>query len=111
MQANTKGILCSCYFFASMAIPYEVVFKYLHCKEYPGDNTETRKEPSEINARNSALERELFFYLSSRRWINSKTEQEHILHSCHADKLGGHLGRDKTREKVTARFIRMCMKL
>eukprot|EP00731_Ephydatia_muelleri_P022731 Em0015g314a len=32
-------------------------------------------------------------------------ERERILHSCHSSKESGHLGRDKTREKVSSRFF------
>ena len=35
-----------------------------------------------------------------KQWINSKERQHEIVKSCHADKLGGHFGRDKTREKL-----------
>ena len=27
-----------------------------------------------------------------------------VIYACHSDKLGGHLGRDKIREKITTRF-------
>ncbi len=43
----------------------------------------------------------------SRHWISCKKQQQQIVQSCHADKLGGHLGRDKTREKVTSRYERL----
>ena len=40
-----------------------------------------------------------------KQWINSKERQHEIVKSCHADKLGRHFGWNKTREKVTSRFV------
>ena len=37
---------------------------------------------------------------SQVRWVHDKEEKERILHASHSDKLAGHFGRDKTREKV-----------
>ena len=37
--------------------------------------------------------------------VHDKEEQERVLHACHSDKLAGHFGRDKTREKVRKIYI------
>ena len=44
-----------------------------------------------------------------KRWVHNTDEQEKILKACHYDKLAGHFGRDKTREKVCTKFIHAMM--
>ena len=39
-----------------------------------------------------------------RHWIVDDEERKRILTSCHSDNLGGHFGRDKTRNKVCSRY-------
>ena len=45
------------------------------------------------------------YYGGTRKWIADKTQQTSIIYACHSDKLGGHFGRDKTREKIATRFV------
>lgn len=66
--------------------------------------TRTKKGSSGTRQRN--LPPMMVFCLTAlrfRQWIKCKKQQQQIVESCHADKLGGHLGRDKTREKVASR--------
>ena len=43
-----------------------------------------------------------------RQWITEAEQQLKIIGACHADKLGGHFGRDKTREKIASRLVTAC---
>ena len=43
---------------------------------------------------------------SLRLRMDDKRTQLQIIQSSHGDKLGGHMGREKTREKVTSRYCR-----
>ncbi len=89
-----------------MEISYDIVFQYLHLGAYPSDSSANHKRVIRKKARKFVLKDSLL-YLSSqgnlKQWIVDAKQQEKIIESCHADKLGGHFGRDKTREKVTSR--------
>ena len=37
------------------------------------------------------------------QWVTDKSKQQEILNGCHSHDMSGHLGRDKTRAKVTER--------
>lgn len=89
-----------------MEISYEVVFKYLQYREYPEEATENIKRAIRNKSKKFILKDGVLFYSCNgklKQWINDKQQRKSVVESCHADKLGGHLGRDKTREKVTAR--------
>ena len=89
-----------------MEVAYELVFKYLHSKEYPECSDKNQKRAIRNQAKKFKIKDGVLFYCSKgrfRQWIKCKQQQQHIVESCHADKLGGHLGKDKTREKVVSR--------
>ena len=91
-----------------MEITYEVVFTYLHKGKYPEDSSDNRKRAIRNKSKKFTIRDGVLFYSAHgklREWINSKKRHKHIVESCHADKLGGHLGRDKTRDKVTSRYL------
>ena len=50
-----------------------------------------------------SLRRKSEKFVSVRQWISSKEKQNRVIAACHNDNLGGHLGRDKTRDKITIR--------
>ena len=39
-----------------------------------------------------------------QEWINCPKRQREILQSCHCHETAGHLGRDRTRKKITERY-------
>ena len=67
-----------------------------------------RKIREEIYARKPkkfVLEDGALFFIGQKkgqpeRWVHSRDEQQQILKACHSNKLAGHFGRDKTKEKV-----------
>ncbi len=88
-----------------MEVPYELVYKYLHSREYPENSDKNKKRAIRSKAKKFTIkDGVLFNSFGGRQWINCREKQQQIIESCHADKLGGHLGRDKTREKVTSRY-------
>ena len=90
-----------------MEVSYEVVFEYLRGSEYPDGADANKKRAIRKKAKHFVIKDGILFYSSDdklKQWITSEERQKQIVESCHADKLGGHLGRDKTREKVSSRY-------
>ena len=85
-----------------MEINYDTVFQYLHSGSYPDGVSDNRKRAIRNRATKFTIVDGVLFY-AQRQWINDEENQKRIIESCHSDKLGGHFGRDKTREKVTSR--------
>lgn len=87
---------------------YDEVFYYLRDNKYPDDFMKDQKRNLRKKAQKFALDNGALFYIGMgkndlpRRWVYNKDEQQKILAACHSDKLAGHFGRDKTREKVCA---------
>jgi hypothetical protein len=75
---------------------------------YPKDCTSNQKRAIRKKGSKFTLKDHLL-YLSTqgklKQWITDERQQRRIVESCHADKLGGHFGRDKTREKVSSRLV------
>lgn len=93
-----------------MDIGYDIVFQYLLLKEYPPDVSENRQRAIRRRANKFVLKDGILHYSSKetlKPWITDEKKQQNIIQACHADKLGGHFGRDKTREKVTSRYINL----
>ena len=89
-----------------MEVEYDAVLKYLQLKQYPEGSTPKNKRSIRRKCENFVLRDGLLFHSSRgalRQWISSKEKQKQIMTSCHADSLGGHLGRDKTRHKIASR--------
>ena len=91
---------------------YNEVFYYLRDNQYPDDFTKDQKRLY-VEKRKLRLGRWFFFVgkknSQPKRWVHNTDEQEKILKACHYDKLAGHFGRDKTREKVCTKFIHAMM--
>ncbi len=89
-----------------MEIDYDTVFQYLHLQEYPPDSDQNQKRAIRRRANKFVLKNAVLYYKykgTSKQWIVDPKMQGKIILACHADKLGGHFGRDKTREKVSSR--------
>ena len=87
-----------------MEVSYEVVLRHLQYSEYPEGSTNSRKRAVRNKSKKFLLKDGILFN-SNRQWITDGNRQHQIIEACHADKLGGHLGRDKTRDKVSSRFV------
>ncbi len=89
-----------------MEISYDLVLKYLQCREYPEGCGDNKKRAIRNKSKKFMIQDGILFYSAKgklKHWIDDKTKQKQIMDSCHADKLGGHFGRDKTRDKVSSR--------
>ena len=92
----------------NMEIVYEVIVTHLQDKNYPEGARNNTKRAIKNKSKKFVIDGGVLFYAAGgtlKQWINSKERQHEIVKSGHADKLGGHFGRDKTREKVTSRFV------
>ncbi len=90
-----------------MEVNYEIVLEYLQSGRYPVGATKNLKRVIRKKSAKFSLNDGLLFYSSSgtlKQWISTKEKQNQIIASCHTDNLGGHLGRDKTRQKITSRY-------
>ena len=84
---------------------YNQVFQYFRDNQYPEGWTKDQKRNLRKKAQKFFLDDGALFFVANensepKRWVHDKEEEERILHACHSDKLAGHFGRDKTREKV-----------
>ena len=84
---------------------YRQIFQYIQSGNYPDKLTKSQKRSLSLRAQDFTLQEGLLFYKSKkdsqpRRWITDLNQKKEILESCHSDRLAGHFGRDKTREKV-----------
>ena len=83
---------------------YNEVFNYLRDNEYPIDFSKDQKRNLRKKALKYVLEDGALYFIGQKkgepkRWVHCQDEQQKILRACHSDKLAGHFGRDKTREK------------
>ena len=82
-----------------------IFFHYLRHNEHPIDFLKDQGRDLCRKAQKFVLEDGALFFIGQKngqpeRWVHSRDEQQQILKACHSDKLAGHFGRDKTREKV-----------
>ena len=89
---------------------YNQVFYYLRDNQYPEGCTKDQKRNLRKKAQKFILDDGALCFVANensppKRWVHNKEEQERVLHACHSDKLAGHFGRDKTREKVRKIYI------
>ena len=94
---------------------YEEAFRYLTDPEdgrYVEGVTESRKRViRRFTQARISMQHGILWYNeekedSKRQWIANFERQQQILQSIHDDTLGGcHLGRDKTREKISKRYF------
>ena len=80
-------------------------FHYLRHNEHPIDFSKDQGRDLRKKAQKFVLEDGALFFIGQKngqpeRWVHSRDEQQQILKACHSNKLAGHIGRDKTREKV-----------
>ena len=80
------------------------IYDYNRYSRYPDglrkkQKRELRRKASKYNLKDEIL------YWNDRRWIVDDEQKEEIFKSCHSDQLSGHLGRDKTRDKISSRFF------
>ena len=90
-----------------MEIDYQTIYEYLHCGKYPAGSTVNQKRATRNKAKKFVVKDGVLHYIAKdghRQWITDADQQRKIIQACHADKLGGHFGRDKTREKIASRF-------
>ena len=95
---------------------YNEVFNYLRDNEYPIDFSKDQKRNLRKKALKYVLEDGALYFIGQKkgepkRWVHCQDEQQKILRACHSDKLAGHFGRDKTREKVCTKFNATCLEL
>ena len=95
---------------------YNEVFNYLRNNEYPIDFSKDQKRNLRKKVLKYVLEDGALFFIGQRkgepkRWVHCQDEQQKILKACHSDKLAGHFGRDKTREKVCTKFNATMLKI
>ena len=91
-----------------MEIPYSVVFDYVQSQKYPEDCEENKKRAIRRKAQKFSVRNGVLFYTyngHNQEWICEVNKQRQIIEAAHGDKLGGHFGRDKTREKITSRWV------
>ena len=84
----------------------EVILRYIQLKQYPEGASTNQKRSLRRKSEKFVFRDSLLYYLSSgtlRQWIFSKEKQNQVIAACHTDNLGGHLGRDKTRDKIITR--------
>ena len=82
-----------------------IFFHYLRHNEHPIDFLKDQGRDLRRKAQKFVLEDGALFFIGQKngqpeRWVHSRDEQQQILKACHSNKLAGHIGRDKTREKV-----------
>ena len=87
---------------------YNEVFHYIRDNEYPIDFSKIRKEIDVRKSKNSFLKLVRCFSqaiktVSLEDGFTAETSSSRSLKACHFDKLAGHFGRDKMREKVCTR--------
>ena len=90
-----------------MEINYQTIYEYLHCGKYPAGSSVNQKRATRNKARKFVIKDGVLHYIAKdglRQWITETHQQRKIIQACHADKLGGHFGRDKTRQKIASRF-------
>ena len=90
-----------------MEVKYEIVLEYLQSGRYPVGATTNLKRAIRKKSIKFVIRDGLLFYSSGgclKQWITTKKKQNQIIASCHSDSLGGHLERDKTRQKITSRY-------
>ena len=92
-----------------MEIDYDTIFNYLQHPHHPytsecsgNDKRAIRKKAKKFVIKDGVLHN--VHGSSHRQWITDMEQQKKIMKSCHSDKLGGHFGRDKTREKISSRL-------
>ena len=95
---------------------YKEVCNYLCNNEYPIDFLKDQKRNLCKKALKFVLEDGALFFIGQRkgepkRWVYCQEEQQKIMKACHSDKLAGHFGRDKTREKVCKKIHDACLEL
>ena len=97
----------------NMEIGYQAVLQYLSSGTYPISSTSNNKRAIRAKSAKFVLDSGVLFLVQKdhprRQWISSREQQQNILFACHSDKLGGHFGRDKTREKITSRYTHSLM--
>jgi hypothetical protein len=89
---------------------YDEIFNYICDGSYPSGAEKDQKRNLRKKAEKFVLKDGALFYVGKsnsqpRRWVYGVEEQKQILTACHADKLAGHFGRDKTRDKVCIQYI------
>ena len=87
----------------------EVRDKYVTSATYLPNLLEKEKRNIRRSSKKFFVEEGYLMYIEKqsrppRRWIVDDEERKRILTSCHSDNLGGHFGRDKTRNKVCSRY-------
>ena len=90
-----------------MEIDYQTIYEYLHCGKYPAGSTVNQKRATRNKAKKFVIKDGVLHYIAKdrrRQWITDEDQQRKMIQVCRADKLGGHFGRDKTREKIASRF-------
>lgn len=95
---------------------YNEVFNYLRDNEYPINFLKYQKRNLRKKALKFVLEDGALFFIGQRkgepkRWVHCQEEQQKIMKACHSEKLAGHFGRDKTREKVCKKIHDACLEL
>ena len=95
---------------------YNEVFHYLRNNEYSIDFLKYQKRNLRKKALKFVLEDGALFFIGQRkgepkRWVHCQEEQQKIMKACHSDKLAGHFGHDKTREKVCKKIHHACLEL
>ena len=89
-----------------MEISYDLILQYLLSKKYPEGASNNHKRSIRKKCKKFVLKDGLVCYSSEgvlKQWIYSDEQQKRVIALCHADRLGGHLGRDKTRQKIVSR--------
>ena len=95
-----------------MEINYETIYDYLHCGKYPVGSNDNQKRATRNKAKKFIIQDGVLHYVTKsglRQWVTNQEQQRKIIEACHADKLGGHFGRDKTREKFGSRFVNIIL--
>ena len=82
-----------------MELVYSVVFDYLQSQKYLDTATENQKGAIRNKSKKFPLENGVLFYVARGQYkqrITDSFKHQQIISATHAEKLGGHLGRDKT---------------
>ena len=83
---------------------HDTILRYVQLK--PEGASTNQKRSLRRKSEKFVIRDGLLYYSSSgtlRQWISSKEKQNQVIAACHTDNLGGHLGGDKTRDKITTR--------
>ena len=94
-----------------MEINYQTIYDYLRFGRYQCGSSDNQKRATRNKAKKFTIQDGVLNYMSKsgpRQWITEAEQQLKIIGACHADKLGGHFGRDKTREKIASRLVTAC---